>query len=546
MFGVQFYPTPEPLADRMLRKVDWTRVKYALEPSAGKGDLVRAMLRNAKASNRVKHLMIDCCEIDNNLVSVLQGNGMTVVQDDFLHYEPMTRYDLIVMNPPFKNGDAHLLHALELLKNGGQCVCLLNAKMLEDMSSPIRQDIQHRFVEYGADIEIVHDAFRQAERKARVDVAMIYVDIQKQRDDRSILENLKTAENVFSTTKGLVHDVVSAEDGIKTAVDLFNFEAELGLKLIDRYEQTLPYFTEAEMGFGKENCYPLINLQISYGGGRRYLTEQEQSELQAGLSLQNQYMRELRGRYWRRLMDMSEISHLFTEEVRNSYRAKIWEFRNIDFTLANIRRLQMELSMTFSQSMESEIISMFENITFTHSMEKSSNVHYYNGWCTNSAYKIKPKIIIPCYGIYESKYGDWWEVWRAKDKLIQLEKILNYLDSGRNDGDSVAQEWDRYFNRKGYSGERLHFKFFDVELKKKGTIHIWFNDLELLKRWNVFAGMKKNYIPPEYGRKTYHEMSDREREVVNAFEGKAEYEKTMQNPRFYIGGATLMALTSGK
>ena len=102
------------------------------------------------------------------------------------------------------------------------------------------------------------------------------------------------------------------------------------------------------------------------------------------------------------------------------------------------------------------------------------------------------------------------------------------------------------FNRKGYSGERLHFKFFDVELKKKGTIHIWFNDLELLKRWNVFAGMKKNYIPPEYGRKTYHEMSDREREVVNAFEGKAEYEKTMQNPRFYIGGATLMALTSGK
>ena len=41
-------------------------------------------------------------------------------------------------------------------------------------------------------------------------------------------------------------------------------------------------------------------------------------------------------------------------------------------------------------------------------------------------------------------------------------------------------------------------------------------------------------------------MTEREREVVDAFEGKAEYEKTMQNPRFYIGGATLMALTSGK
>lgn len=63
MFGVQFYPTPERLADRMMQKVDWTRVRYALEPSAGKGDLARAMLRNAKASNRVEWNCQEKCSL---------------------------------------------------------------------------------------------------------------------------------------------------------------------------------------------------------------------------------------------------------------------------------------------------------------------------------------------------------------------------------------------------------------------------------------------------------------------------------------------------
>lgn len=41
MFGVQFYPTPTKLVDRMLDLVDWERVKFALEPSAGKGDIIK-------------------------------------------------------------------------------------------------------------------------------------------------------------------------------------------------------------------------------------------------------------------------------------------------------------------------------------------------------------------------------------------------------------------------------------------------------------------------------------------------------------------------
>ena len=45
MFGIQFYPTPEWLVDKMLDKVDFSDVTSILEPSAGKGDIIQGIFR---------------------------------------------------------------------------------------------------------------------------------------------------------------------------------------------------------------------------------------------------------------------------------------------------------------------------------------------------------------------------------------------------------------------------------------------------------------------------------------------------------------------
>ena len=45
MFGIQFYPTPEWLVDKMLDKVDFSDVTSILEPSAGKGDIIQGIRR---------------------------------------------------------------------------------------------------------------------------------------------------------------------------------------------------------------------------------------------------------------------------------------------------------------------------------------------------------------------------------------------------------------------------------------------------------------------------------------------------------------------
>lgn len=48
-------------------------------------------------------------------------------------YSTMKEYDLIIMNPPFSNGNSRLWKALDLQeRNGGAVICLLNAETLKN------------------------------------------------------------------------------------------------------------------------------------------------------------------------------------------------------------------------------------------------------------------------------------------------------------------------------------------------------------------------------------------------------------------------------
>ncbi|MGE4354619.1 MAG: hypothetical protein AB7D36_11120, partial [Oscillospiraceae bacterium] len=118
-----FYPTPSAIAGRMFKLVNWQDVQSICEPSAGKGDLLdnlKAFIRNARIKidghyyslyDR-KDRDIDCIEIDKNLQYILIGKGYRVVHDDFLSYNTRKCYDVILMNPPFAEGDKHLIKAL--------------------------------------------------------------------------------------------------------------------------------------------------------------------------------------------------------------------------------------------------------------------------------------------------------------------------------------------------------------------------------------------------------------------------------------------------
>ncbi len=115
-----FY-TPAWLIGRMIDEAwipdTWT--VDALEPSAGDGRIALAM-REAGAN-------VHCIEIDPKAVAVLRGHGFETVEIDFLNLA-LKPYDLIIMNPPFKNRQdvKHVLHAWGFLKPNGRLVAIMS------------------------------------------------------------------------------------------------------------------------------------------------------------------------------------------------------------------------------------------------------------------------------------------------------------------------------------------------------------------------------------------------------------------------------------
>ena len=218
------------------------------------------------------------------------------------------------------------------------------------------------------------------------------------------------------------------------------------------------------------------------------------------------------------------------------------KMRAYDFTPANIRKIYADLSKNLSSNIEQAILKQFDELYYQDSLEKVNNIHYFNGWKTNSAFKINKKVII------RHTYNDdgWSFPYKGSDILEEFEKIFTYLDDEKRDGEPIYPILSKAFNRWNYAGERLHFKYFDVEFKKKGTLHLWFNDLELLKKFNIFGANKKGWLPNGYGKKSYSEMNEEEKEVVNSFEGKKEYEDTMRNSSYYLGNTTQNFLGIGK
>lgn len=116
--GIDFFPTPAHVAQRMARMAHITKDTRVLEPSAGNGNLADA----AKADGGV----VDVIEISSQLRDILTAKGYNVVATDFDAFTPDQPYEAILMNPPFskRQDAAHIMRAYTMLAGGGRLVAI--------------------------------------------------------------------------------------------------------------------------------------------------------------------------------------------------------------------------------------------------------------------------------------------------------------------------------------------------------------------------------------------------------------------------------------
>lgn len=516
MFNNDFYPTPNHLLEKMLEGVDFKKVHTVLEPSAGKGDILDFLKSKINKIPYYYTIEIDCIEKDERLQQILKGNNYRLIYNDFLSFHTMKQYDLIIMNPPFSNGDKHLLKAIELQEEyGGSIICLLNAETLRNTYSNSRKALMQKLLEYQSNIEYIQDGFVDAERKTNVEVALIKIHIPEKKNISSlIMDDLKKAKKEIELEEYENTSVIT-NDFIKEIVHQFNLEAEAGIRLIKEYHAMKPYILS---NFSKdgENVFPILELKV----GREDVSI-------------NSYLRELRMKYWKALFTNKKFVGNLTNNLQSEYYNKIRTFEDYDFNTFNIYQLKIDMNKNIIKGIEETIINLFDELGHKYSYYSGGkNIHYFNGWKTNKSYVVNKKVIIPLMG-----YNPYWEnryepnTYKVINKLRDIEKSFNYLDNGL----TTNVNMEEVLNTAKMTGQtkNIQLKYFTVTFFKKGTCHITFTNLDILKKFNIYGSQKKGWLPPVYGKKDFKDMTKEEQEVIKNFEGEESYKETLENKEYY-------------
>ncbi len=118
------FQTPREIAEKMCSFLpEVSPGLKILEPSAGLGALY-----NVIYGKYGKNAMYDLVENSPECIKELYNKNLhgNLYQRDFLQFDNGYKYDIIFMNPPFKNGEdiKHIDHAKSLLSDNGMLISL--------------------------------------------------------------------------------------------------------------------------------------------------------------------------------------------------------------------------------------------------------------------------------------------------------------------------------------------------------------------------------------------------------------------------------------
>lgn len=589
-----FYPTPKSVAYQLFDMIDTQLIHEVLEPSAGKGDLLKSFgcYKNEKYQESLAEkgvnkkdynnasCNVDAIEFDPNLRGILNYEfcgqrvqefnnkmyeisqnrrylwkeddyeGLTdeqitelkqlkeevkerstyvhvkIIHNDFMTFVSKKHYDLILMNPPFANGDEHLMKAIQMQsENGGKILCILNAETLLNLYSNKRKFLMNTLNNLGAKIRFVDNGFSGAERQTDVRVALIYIDIPEPEHHSEIYEKFQKAKEYREST-GDNSSKLTTTNFLEDLIAQYNEEMELGLALIDEFNALLPYLNRNVVG----DAGNYSNLSLKVGNEAVGYTD----------SPKNKFVNLTRHKYWTSLLNNEKFTGMLTKNLKDKYSSMISKFAEYDFTMFNIQALMNDMNSGLRDGIEKTILDLFDKMSakFAYIPEMESNIHLYNGWKTNKAHKVGKKVILPCNGAF----SDWkWDknplnVYNCVELLSDMQKALNCLDGGQTDDINLNVAITKARDECNY--KKIDTKYFYVTFYKKGTMHcVWKNE-ELLKRFNIYVSKRRNWFPPCYGNKHYNDMTEEEKQVIDSFQGADDYEKIMRNPSYYLSTNT--------
>jgi len=306
-----------------------------LEPSAGSGNIVEAMLDYSHGYGRAD---ISVIENDPDLQAVLRGKRFKLIDSDFLAFSGQDKFDLIIANAPFDEGEKHLSKAIDIMYRG-QIVFLLNAETIRNPHTYFKRELVKKLTELNADIEYISDAFVDAERPTKVEVALIYINIERKVEDDLFADCTDQAhyskpdlqENYEVTTKNTIEDLVAEYDQI----------IRIGTETIIGYYRN----------YKKIGGYIALDREVDkYSSRSGDMTGQMQEKL-------NVLLKRVREDFWRRILDLEEVRKRMTIKRRNEFEEQLKLHCRMNFTAANIRQFVLNFISTYEESLIAAVMA---------------------------------------------------------------------------------------------------------------------------------------------------------------------------------------------
>lgn len=458
MFAPDFYPTDNPTIDTMFEG-ETIAGKVAYDPQGGKGNIVDR-LKLAGASQ------VLASEKHPDLRKILQTK-CKVIGDDFFKIEShqISHVDIIVMNPPFSNAAAHIIHAFNIAPPGCRIVSLCNAETLKNTYTKTREELRTIVDTHGNYIEL-GDVFANAERKTDVNTALIRIE--------------KPAANYSQEFEGFFIDEDPEE---KTGPGLMPYN--IIRDLVNRYVESVKIFDQQ-----LETAVRLNELQAGYFDSN--LTELSISITRLTVPVKrNDFKKQMQKQGWSFIFDKLNMHKYSTKGLKEDLNKFVETQEQIPFTMRNIYKMLEVVVGTQGSRMDKAILEVFEKIT----KHYSENRHNLEGWKTNSHYILNRRFIMPHVveinygGKMRANYSGWAE------PIEDMQKAVCHL-TGKN-YDEMQSLHDFLYKTDKDFGTWHEWGFFKIKGFKKGTMHFEFLDEKVWGLFNQRVAKLNGYPLPE-------------------------------------------------
>lgn len=456
MFGIDFYPTPLQVIERMLAGVDLTN-KVVLEPSAGSGCIVD-YCKKAGAKE------VLACEIDNDLQKLLSGK-CRVIESDFLSVtdEMISHIDFIIMNPPFSSQEEHIRHAWEIGPAGCQIISLFNNSLITNNWTKNRAEINELIRLYGH-TQNFGDCFSGAERKTGIDVGCLWIYKEGPGDNEfdGYFDLLDDEQNQINDSGIVRYDFVQ--------------------DIVSRYVQSVKMFelVDSQNKQMNELIRTIVpNFYIHFGATT------SRNSVQSAIDRAT-FKKELQKAAWKKLFDLFGMEKYVTSGVLKQINKFVEQQENVPFTVKNIYLMIQMIVGTHGERMDNVLVEAFDKICSL-SYENSTAGE---GWRTNTDFLINKRFIFPCI-TREGWNGEMCLQYGFTSTMIDdIVKALCYLTAENYNNIKRFEVWVSDFNNSKNGGLKLQFgqwyewSFFRFKGFKKGTMHFEFIDDDLWLKFN--------------------------------------------------------------